>query len=99
MRMFRTALVVLAVLTLSLSFAVPAEDVPETAQDESESLPYETTPLLSRDLLEESAQALSVVPICRSDSRPALRHVVVRAELAGHAKPGSLTILDHTLRC
>jgi hypothetical protein len=98
MRMFRTALVVLAVLTLSLSFAVPAEDVPETAQDESESLPYETTPL-SCALVEESARALSVVPIGRNYSRPAIRHVVVRTELSGQANPGSLTILDHTLRC
>jgi len=98
MRVFRTALVMLAVLTLSLSLAVPAEDVPETAQNESESLPYETTPL-SCDLLEESAKTLSVVPIGRSYSGPALRHVVVRAELAGQANSASLTILDHTLRC
>jgi hypothetical protein len=99
MRVSRIALVLLAALTLSLFFAFPAEDVPETAQDESESLPYETTPFLSCVLVEESATALSVVPIDQSDSRPALRYVAVRAELSWHPNLCSLTILDHTLRC
>lgn len=99
MRVFRIALVLLAALTLSLFLAFPAEDVPETTQDESESLPYETTPLLCCDLVEEFATAISVVSIGLSDSRPALRDVAVPAELAWHPNPGSLTILDHTLRC
>lgn len=99
MRVFRIALVLLAALILSLFLAFPAEDVPETAQDESESLPYETTPLLSCDLVEESATSLSVVPIGWRDSRPALRHVVIRTELAWHPKSDSLTILVHALRC
>ena|SRR5215469_6973503 len=99
MRVLRVAVVLFAALTLSLSFTVPAEDVPETAQDESESLPYETTPLFSGHLVEESAPALPVAPIGRSDSPPAPRHVVVRAELAGHRDRGSLPILNHSLRC
>ena len=101
MGVFRIVLVLLAALTLSLLLAFPAEDVPETAQDESESLPYETTPLLSCDSVEESNTALSVVPIDRSDSRPALRTIAVRAEFAWHpnTNSNSLTILDHTLRC
>ena len=40
-------LVLLVALVLSLSCAVPAEDRPETAYDESEALPYEGTPLFS----------------------------------------------------
>jgi len=52
---------------LSLSFAVPTEDVPETAYDESESLPYEMTPLLSADLVPESAPTVQVVPMVPSD--------------------------------
>lgn len=47
MRVLRTALVLLAAFALSLSFAVPVEDVPETSYDESEALPYESTPPFS----------------------------------------------------
>jgi hypothetical protein len=47
MRKLRCILVVLAALAVSLSFAVPVEDDPETPYDESESLPYEGTPLFS----------------------------------------------------
>jgi hypothetical protein len=40
-------LILFVLLSLGLSQVVPAEDVPETAYDESEALPYETTPLSS----------------------------------------------------
>jgi hypothetical protein len=40
-------LILFVLLGFGLSLAVPAEDVPETAYDESEGLPYEGTPLFS----------------------------------------------------
>ena len=40
----RSVLVILFILCFGVSVAVPAEDVPETAYDESETLPYEGTP-------------------------------------------------------
>jgi hypothetical protein len=43
----RSVLVVLVALVLSVSFAVPAEDAPETAYDESETLPIEGVPTLA----------------------------------------------------
>jgi len=41
------AILFLMVLALSLPLALPPEDVAETAYDESETLPYEVTPLAS----------------------------------------------------
>lgn len=38
----RFAIVFLMILTLGLSLGSPAEDIPETAYDESETLPYES---------------------------------------------------------
>ena len=92
MRVLRSALVLLATFALSVSFAVSAEDLPETSYDESESLPYEMTPPLSGDLVQESAPTLQVVP----------KHALGRAGyrgLAAHHIPDSLIILDHSLRC
>ena len=43
----RFAFVLLVTMVLGLFLAVPAEDVPETAFDESETLPYQGTPLFS----------------------------------------------------
>lgn len=47
MRRRCSILVACILLGFAVSLAVPAEDVPETAYDESEALPYEGTPLLS----------------------------------------------------
>lgn len=102
MRVLRFALVLFATFALSVSFAAPAEDLPETAYDESESLPYEMTPPLSGDLVQESAPTLQVVPIAPSDLFSTPRQALVRAGyrgLAAHHIPDSLIILDHTLRC
>jgi hypothetical protein len=41
----RFALVFLMLLSLGLGLSFPAEDIPETPYDESESVPYEVTPL------------------------------------------------------
>lgn len=43
----RSVFVVLLLLGFGLSLAVPTEDVPETAYDESEALPCECTPQYS----------------------------------------------------
>jgi hypothetical protein len=43
----RSVLVLFVVLVLGVSFAVPAEDIPDTAYDKSESLPCESTPVVS----------------------------------------------------
>ena len=102
MRVLRFALVLFATFALSVSFAAPAEDLPETAYDESESLPYEMTPPLSGDLVQESAPTLQVVPIAPSDLFSTPRQALVRAGyrgLAAHQIPDSLIILDHSLRC
>jgi hypothetical protein len=43
----RLAVVFLMVLTVFLSLSLPAEDVLDAVYDESESVPYEVTPLFS----------------------------------------------------
>ena len=43
----RFAIVFLMILTLGLSLGSPAEDLPETGYDESETMPYESTPSTS----------------------------------------------------
>ena len=102
MRKLRCILVVLAALVMSWSFAVPVEDDPETPFDESESQSYDMTPLLSGDIVQEPAPAPQVVPIGRSDSLTAPRHVLGRAgcrKLAAHRMSDSLVTLDRSLRC
>jgi hypothetical protein len=102
MRVLRSALVLLATFALNVSFAIPAEDVPETAYDESESLPYEMAPLFSADLVQESSPILQFVPTGLGELVSAPRHALGLAEwreLAAHHISGSLIILDHTLRC
>lgn len=47
----RSVFVVLLLLGLGVSLAVPTEDVPETAYDESEALPCECTPQCSTMML------------------------------------------------
>jgi hypothetical protein len=54
----RSALVILVLLVLGLSCAVPAEDLAETAYDESEALPYEGTALIS-DVVSQTAASTS----------------------------------------
>ena len=102
MRVLRSALVVLATFALSVSFAVSAEDLPETSYDESESLPYEMTPPLSGDLAQESAPTLHVATTVPSSLFSTPKHASGRAGyrgLAAHHIPDSLIILDHSLRC
>lgn len=98
----RSVIVLLVALVLSVSFAVPAEDAPETPYDESESLPYEMSPPLSGDLVQETAATLQVVPIVPSSLFSTPKHALGLAGykgLAAHHILDSLIILDHSLRC
>ena len=53
--------VIFVAVVLSVSFAVPAEDVPRTPYDESESLPYEVArPVLTLEI-RTSAASQSVI--------------------------------------
>ncbi len=60
----RCTLVLVAVLGLSLFLMFPAEDLAETAYDESELLPYETT-LETANLIEQAA-ALTIQRVPRA---------------------------------
>lgn len=56
MRRPRSTLILFVLLILGLSLAVPAEDLMETAYDESESLPYQRALLIS-DLVPRATAA------------------------------------------
>jgi hypothetical protein len=99
----RSGLVLLIALVLSVSFAVPAERVAETAYDESESMPYETSGVFFIPV-PENVSELSADPAAASLSCVAcLRRLVPELldQGIGSAHPicDSLTILDHLLRC
>jgi hypothetical protein len=55
-------LILFVLLGFGLSLAVPAEDVPETAYDESETLPYESTSPVSILVPVGAARTTQVVP-------------------------------------
>ena len=96
----RRVLVLPAAFSLSLSFAVPAEDLSETAYDESEAVAYESTPPFST-ALRQAVRVMQFSPILPFDFRPVFSHDVVRAgwELAVHPISGSIIIRVHSLRC
>jgi hypothetical protein len=89
--------------SFGLMWAVPATDLPETAYDESESLPFETSSVLSLRVCETVAEAsaksrrTSLLPVSclRSLKEGRLGHGT------GSAYPvcDSLTVLDEPLRC
>ncbi len=99
----RFAFVLLLTIVLGLFLAVPAEDLPETAFDESETPAYEGTPLFSIEVPQAAAPeapdvqsaadlgsgALSPFTSTRSDGENAARSPDVRLALA----------LRSTLRC
>ena len=51
-----SVLIIFVLLAFGVSLAVPAEDVPETAYDESEALPFEGVPLFSIPLQQVAAR-------------------------------------------
>lgn len=103
MRKPRFALILFELLGFGVFLAVPAEDVPETAYDESQSLPYESTPLFSI-MLQESARALqsALTLAFQLHFHPTARGDEILAEQSVRTqRPVSdfVTILDHSLRC
>ena len=99
------AIVGLAVLlTFGLSFAIPADNLPETSYDESEPAPYETTPHISTLMLTESARFASdvgrrILPIRLSATLQPYTGQTSRIEPLRLAVPRSLVAQVFPLRC
>ena len=71
MRRMHTCVVLFVLLVLGLSPALPAEDLPGTAYDESETQPYESSPSISNLMAETafvSQTALSEIQVVRNAS-------------------------------
>ena len=84
-----------------VSVAVPAEDMPETAYDESEAVPFVSTPVFSLavpKVLARDGKTLAAVLPLGSLRRRAKRGIDQRIDLT-YRVSDSLTILDHSLRC
>lgn len=84
-------LVFLAAVVLTLSFAVPAEDVPETPYDESASLPYVSAPVVSLtvpELIAKAPEVSSAVPESVAEG-PAARPRASRLRLGFVRRPGA----------
>jgi len=62
MRKPRSALLFFVLLVLGLSLAVPAEDVLETAYDESENLPFAAAPLILDVVPQPSSSIVQSLP-------------------------------------
>ncbi len=89
-------------LILGLSVAVPAEDVPETAFDESESPAYESTPRFTILVPQVAALAARTMTCVSPLGYGRLtKHSAFCPEhrIRPHSTSDSLTILDHSFRC
>ncbi|HEX4920288.1 MAG TPA: hypothetical protein VFV92_06060 [Candidatus Bathyarchaeia archaeon] len=98
MQVLRSTLVLLAAFALSVSFVIPAQDLLETAYDESEVLPYERTLPFCISQNESALAPKREFP--RQFQREVKQKIL--AEPSEHeAQPicDSVTILDHSLRC
>jgi len=60
----RVVIVFLMIITLGLSLGLPAEDIPETAYDESEAPPYEAIPVFSIAVPLVAARATQALLSC-----------------------------------
>lgn len=105
MRNPRSALVLLLLLLLGLgvSLAVPVEDVPETPYDESETLPYENTPVFSITVTQASGRIAKAELNCGSllhfDSLMKRCNGRRENDRRLHRLSDSLTIRNRSLRC
>jgi hypothetical protein len=96
----RSALLFFVLLVLGLSLAVPAEDVSETAYDESEGTPYESTPLFSTLTCRAAASAGAVECTVRPHSGTVFRFAVTRITGTNrHRPPETRLALLCTLLC
>jgi hypothetical protein len=104
MRKPRSVFVLLLLLVFGVSLAIPAEDVPETAYDESEAMPYEGTPLFSMVVPQASARitmaAESIGGFLLGPTSSTKRGQRRRENNAwSRCVTNSLTTLNHSLRC
>lgn len=72
MRKPRFGVLLFVLVVVSLSVTVPGEDLPDTAYDDSEALPYESTPLISDMMSQVAASETQSVRIgqCRQLTTP-----------------------------
>jgi hypothetical protein len=104
MRKLGSAIVFSVILTFGLSLAVPAEDVPETSFDESESLPYESTPLFSIVVVQVATRAAEhglawVSPVRFAFLNGYSECYPPYGPGPVHPHPDSSTIFDCSFRC
>lgn len=97
------AVILFVLLGFGVSLAVPAEDVPETPYDESETLPFEGAPLFSIVVPQASAQRakgeLSCSFLLRLNALTKWHQRRRENKADSHCVPNSLTILNHSFRC
>jgi hypothetical protein len=103
MRRRSSILILCVLLAFGVSLAVPAEDVPETAYDESEALPYEETPLFSIVVPLVAARTakaeLSCDSLLRFNSLTKRRNHRRENNARSHWVFDSLSIINCSLRC
>ncbi len=98
-----SVLILFVLLAFGVSLAVSAEDVPETAYDESEAPPFRDIPLFS--IVVPRASARIAKTELSSDFLLDLNSLTKRCkcrrenDARSHGIPCSLTILNHSLRC
>jgi hypothetical protein len=96
-------LIIFVLLAFGGSLAVPAEDVPETAYDESETLPYNGTPLFSIAAPQTSSRIAKAELRCGFLFRSASLMKRCKLRRKNNALPGRVpdfvTVLNHSFRC
>ena len=104
MRTPHCAFIALVIVVAALSFAVSAEDVPETDYDESESLPYQSEVVFSlavpQSVAKTSARrAPRDLQLQVASSRTRCSHPFDQRPGSAYPISYSLTVLDCILRC
>jgi len=102
MRKPRCILVILLLSVFGVSLAVPAEDLPETAYDESETLPYEGTPqflIVAPQASARMAKAELSFGFLASLGRLNKRSCQAENTTGLLVASDSLTIRNHSFRC
>jgi len=100
----RFAIIFLVSVTLGLFLAVPMPDLPETAFDESDTPPYESTPLFSSVVFKPSTQPAYPTrpsgPLVRVAFTSACRrNRAAYCAWPAHPMSDPLIVFDHVLRC